>query len=259
MKVKEVIDIPSIEKNWEVKDRTYILTGARTPLSWTIQTKHTAKKPLLYFDEDKGVNRELRYATNHGSVFADQQDGYVTRGNVIFTDGALHVKRSDQALQKLLSLYHPLAGKTWTELDPQADAIDELAFIEVEIEAMNLVHTLEIEDLEAIMRAEIGSSVGDLSSKEIKRDAFLLAKKNPQLFLDLANDEDIKFRNIANRSVESGIVKLTDDNTVFKWAQNGKKIMTVPFDQHPYAAFAQFFKTDEGIQVLKSITKKLDA
>lgn len=258
MKVKEIIPSPSVEKSWEIKDRNYILKGKK-PLSWTIQTKHTGKKPLLWFDEEKGVNREIRFATNQNSVFVDQQDGYVTLGHVIFSDGNLHVPKASQALQKMLSLYHPLAGRLWMELDPVAEALDELATIELELDAVNLVHSLEIEELEAILRAEIGSSVATMSSKEIKRDAYLLAKKNPVLFLDLAKDEDIKFRNIANRAVEAGLVKLTDDNTVFKWTANGKKIMTVPFDQHPYAAFAQFFKTDDGVQVLKSILTKLDA
>ena len=32
--------------------------------------------------------------------------------------------------------------------------------------------------------------------------------------------------------------------------------MTVPFDEHPYSAMAQFFKTDEGLEVFKSIEKK---
>ena len=254
----ETLKTPAAEKGWEIKDRTYMLTGGRSPLTWTIQSKHTRKKPLLYFDEEKKTNRELRYATNQSSIFVDEQDGYATLGHIFFSDGALVVKRSEQALQKLLSIYHPQAGTTWEELDNEKEALDELAVIETEIEAMNLVHNLKIEDLEAIMRAEIGQGVVELSSKELRRDAFVLAKKEPQLFIDLANDEDLKFRNIANRSVEAGIVKLTDENTVFKWAANSKKIMTVPFDQHPYHAFAQFFKTDEGIQVLKSITAKLD-
>jgi hypothetical protein len=33
--------------------------------------------------------------------------------------------------------------------------------------------------------------------------------------------------------------------------------MTVPFDEHPYAAMASFFKTDEGLDIYKSIEKKL--
>ena len=81
-------------------------------------------------------------------------------------------------------------------------------------------------------------------------------KKNPKLFIELSQDEDIKLRNLANRAVEQGIIALTEDNTVFKFA-NGKKIMTVPFDQHPYGALAQYFKTDDGVDLMKSLTKKL--
>ena len=79
----------------------------------------------------------------------------------------------------------------------------------------------------------------------------------PELFIEIANDEDIKLRNLANRAVESHLVNLTDDNTVFKWAKNGKTIMKVPFDEHPYTAFARFLKTDKGVDVMKAIQKKL--
>ena len=254
---KEKKSVSAAEKSWIIKDRDYYLTGGKSPLTWKIQTKHLPKKPLLYFNEETGDNKEIRYATNQNSLFVDEQDGHATLGHVFFTDGALHVPRNKQSLQKLLSLYHPSAGSLWKELDEVAVAADALADIEVELEAMTLVHNLDVEELEAIMRAEIGSSVTKLSSKELKRDAYLLAKNNPSLFLELASDEDLKLRNLANRSVESGLIKLTDDNTVFKWAANSKKIITVPFDQHPYAALAQFFKTDEGVAVMKSVTKKL--
>ena len=33
--------------------------------------------------------------------------------------------------------------------------------------------------------------------------------------------------------------------------------MTVPFDENPYSAMAAYFKTDEGVDLMKSITKKL--
>ena len=56
---------------------------------------------------------------------------------------------------------------------------------------------------------------------------------------------------------QNGIVNLADDNTTFKWSKTGKKILTVPFDEHPYTAFARFLKTDEGINVMKAIEKKL--
>ena len=106
------------------------------------------------------------------------------------------------------------------------------------------------------MRTELGSSVSSMTSKELKRDAYKFARKNPALFIELSKDEDIKLRNLANRATEQGIIILTDDNTVFKFA-NGKKILTVPFDQHPYGALAQYFKTDDGVDLMKSLMKKL--
>ncbi len=248
--------IPSIEKNWEIKDRTYILANGKSPISWTIQTKHTSRKPLLWFDEETGVNREIRYATNQRSLFVDEQDGTATLAHAVFLDGVMYVPKEDQNLQKLLSLYHPQKDELWNEIDEVKEAKDEIDILELELEALNLVHEIDIEHLEAIMRTELGSSVSKLSSKELKRDAYKFAKSNPNLFLELAEDEDIKLRNLANRAVEVGILQLTDDNTVFKFA-NGKKVLTVPFEQHPYAALAQYFKTDEGVDLMKSITKKL--
>ena len=245
-----------MKTKWEIKDRTYVLSNGKSPLTWTIQTRHTSKKPLLWFDEENGLNKELRYATNQNSLFVDEQDGTATLAHVVFNDGTLHVPRQKQQLQKLLSIFHPLAGKLWTEIDKKAEATDEVATIEEELEALNLVQQLDIDELEAIMRTELGSGVSKLSSKELKRDAYAFAKSNPNLFIELSQDEDIKLRNLANRAVEAGILKLTDDNTVFKLA-NGKKVMTVPFDQHPYGALAQYFKTDDGVALMKSITKKL--
>ena len=252
----KTIKVPSIEKGWEIKDRTYVLTGNRSPISWTIQTKHTARKPLLYFDEADGINREIRYATNQRSLFVEEQDGAVTLSHVMFLDGVLYVPKEEQNLQKLLSLYHPERNKLWEEIDEVQEAEDEIDVLELELEALNLVNEIDIEHLEAVMRTELGSTVASLSSKELKRDAYRFAKSQPVLFLELVQDEDIKLRNLANRAVEVGILQLTDDNTVFKFA-NGKKVLTVPFEQHPYAALAQYFKTDEGVDLMKSITKKL--
>jgi len=33
--------------------------------------------------------------------------------------------------------------------------------------------------------------------------------------------------------------------------------MNVPFDENPYSAFASWLKTDEGVEVYRSIDKKL--
>jgi len=159
-------------------------------------------------------------------------------------------------LQKILSLYHPLKNKIYRELDQVEIAKDDLFELELEIDALNAAKNIEIDQAEAIMRVEMGSKVSEMSSKELKRDLLLFAKNNPKLFLELANDDNVQLRNFAIRAAEANIIKLADDQRTFHWASNGRKLMTVPFDENPYSAMASFFKTDEGIQVFQSIEKK---
>ena len=169
----------------------------------------------------------------------------------------MFVPKKNQVLQKILSLYHPLKSVIYSELDVVEEAKDELLDLELEIEALNLAQNIDVDQAEAIMRVEIGSKVSDMSSKELKRDLLLFAKNDPVLFLELANDDDINIRNMAIKAAEMGILVLSDDQRTFKWASTGKKIMTVPFDEHPYSAFTAFLKTDEGLEVYKSIEKRL--
>jgi hypothetical protein len=64
-------------------------------------------------------------------------------------------------------------------------------------------------------------------------------------------------RNVAIVASENNIIKLSQDQRTFTWGDNGRKLMTVPFDENPYSAMAAFFKTDEGVEVFKSIEKRL--
>ena len=207
--------------------------------------------------QEKKEQREIRYATNQNSPFKDEQKGEATLGHIIFINGSLHVKKENKALQRILSLYHPLRNTRYKEVNEVAIATDELVDLELEIDALNTARTLEIDQAEAILRVEVGSKVSEMSSKEIKRDLLMFAKKNPKLFLDLANDENVQLRNFAIKATEAGIIKLSSDQRTFTWASNSRKLMTVPFDEHPYSAMAQFFKTDEGLEVFRSIEKKL--
>ena len=116
---------------------------------------------------------------------------------------------------------------------------------------------MDVDQAEAILRVELGSKVNSMSSKELKRDLLLFARKNPALFINLANDENVMLRNFAIRAPEVGIIKLSQDQRTFTWGSNGRKLMNVPFDENPYSAFAAFLKTDEGVEIYKSIDKKL--
>ena len=237
--------------SWEIKDRVYFLKGNKKPLVFSIPSRHSVKKSLTYFDEETGMQRELRYATNQNSPFVDEQKGAATLGRIVFRDGVLNVPKQNQILQKLLSLYHPFKDKFYTEYKPEEQASYEIDYIEYELEAMNAAKSMDIEQAEAILRVEFGSKVSKLTSSELKRDLLIYAKKNPILFLELANDENVELRNIGIKATEARIIKLSSDQRTFTFGETGRKLMTVPFDEHPYSALAAYLKQTKAWKFTK--------
>jgi hypothetical protein len=141
---------------------------------------------------------------------------------------------------------------------PSKVAENEVDYIEMEIQALNIAKDMEIDLAEAIMRAEIGSEVSKMSSKELRRDLLVFAKRNAVLFLELASDENVYLRNIGIKATEEGIISLSDDQRTFSWTTNGRKLMNIPYGEHPYSALAAWFKTDEGMEVYTNIEKRLN-
>jgi hypothetical protein len=250
-------ETPAIEKDWQIKDRLYTLVNGKKPLVFTLPSKHTAKRPLLWFDPETNTQRELKYATNQNSPFVDEHKGTATLGRIVIRDGAIRVPKENQALQKLLSLYHPLKDVFYEEYDAVEQAGSETDWIELEIEALNLAKSLDIDQAEAILRVEYGSEVSNKTSKELKRDILLFAKRNPGLLIELSNDDNVQLRNFGIKATEVGLIKLSQDQRTFTYGKDNRKLMTVPFDENPYSALAAFFKTDEGVEVYKAIDKKL--
>ena len=178
--------------------------------------------------------------------------------HVIFRNGMLHVPRQQTVLQKLLSLYHPHKDKMYVEWKPIKHAESEMEILEMEADALLAARNMDIDMAEAVMRVEIGSGVSNMSSKELKRDLLLYAKKNPELFLELVNDDNVALRNFGIKATEMGILKLSSDQRTFSWGSNDRKLMNVPFDEHPYSALASWFKTDEGMEIYSNIEKRLN-
>ena len=197
---------PKAKSTWEIKDRNYFLTGDKEPLTYTLKSRHTEKYPLLYFDTESNTQRALRYATNQNSPFVDEQKGEVTLKHIMFKDGSLFVPKEQQALQKLLSLYHPDLNGRYAELKPQAIAEDELVDLQLEI---------------------------------------------------MAKDENVILRNFGIKAAEAGIIEVSQDQRTFTYGSNKRKLFTIPFDENPYSALAAWFKTDEGVEVYKTIEKKI--
>ena len=251
---KPVVETPEPKKEkWEIKDRVYYLRSKRKPLSYSIKASG-----LYWFDEKMGYEREIKYTSNQNTYFVDEMKGDQVLEHIIFRSGTLFVPRNKTVLQKFLSLYHPHRNGLFYEHKPEAIAKNELIDINLEVDALIAARNMDIDVAEAVMRVEIGSRVSEMSSKELKRDLLVFAKRNPKLLLDLASDGDVQLRNFGIKATEMGILKLSSDQRTFLWGSNDRKLMNVPYDEHPYSALAAWFKTDEGMEIYSNIEKRLN-
>ena len=190
-KKNKVVEKPLPRNEWEIKDRVYYLKSKRKPLTYMLKSSN-----VYYFDKDLGYERELKYCQNQRTPFVDEMKGDQRLEHIIFRNGTLFVEKEKTILQKFLSLYHPHKNNIFYEHKPQAVAADQVEIIEMEIEALNAAQSIDIDMAEAVMRVEVGSKVNEMSSKELKRDLLLYAKRNPSLFLELVNDENVVLRKL---------------------------------------------------------------
>ena len=249
---KPKVKVEPKKPTWEIKDRVYVLKDGKTPLSKSIRSAN-----VFWFDEEKGYEREIKYCENQRSCFVDEMQGEQRLSHIIFRNGVLAVPKNKSVLQKFLSTYHPHVNIMFEEVKPEEDALEEIDYLEMEISALNEAMNMDVDMAEAIMRVEIGSKVSEMSSKELKRDLILYARRNPELFLELVEDDNVVLRNFGIKATEIGLLKLSSDQRSFTWGSNGRKLMNVPFDEHPYSALAAWFKTDEGMEIYTNIEKQL--
>ena len=237
---------------WEIKDRVFYLREGKKPISHAIRTCD-----IFWFDKEMGYERELKYCQNQTTCFVDEMKGDQRLEHIIFRNGALFVPKEKVTLQKFLDV-HPHNGSLFYEYKPTKVAATQLDQLVLEVNALTKARSIDVNLAEAILRVEVGSRVSEMSSKELKRDLLLFAKHNPALFLELADDDNVQLRNFGIKAVEAGIIQLTHDQRYFVWGSNKRKVMTIPFDEHPYSALAAWFKTDEGMEIYSNIEKRLN-
>lgn len=247
------------KKNEVYVDKTYRLTDAVAPLAYMIPTRNSRSFPLLYWDEEKGLNRALRYSRNQNSPFEDEQDGNVIVEPVIFEDGLLTVPRQNQVLQKFLH-YHPLNGKSFEEVNLEKDASKEMESLETEVDALIEARSLSLEELENVCRVAFGRSTDRLSSAEMKRDVLMFAKYNPTDFLRILQDPELRYNSKVQKFFDSGMLttRRNESEVWFSTPTNKKKMLSVPFGVSPTTAAGSFLKSDDGIEALKMLEDLVD-
>jgi hypothetical protein len=237
-------------------DKTYKLRKESAPLSFMLSSKHTKRKPLLYFDETTGQNRALRYARNQKTPFEDEQDGNAILEPIVFEDGFLLVRKENQILQKFLHL-HPENGFTFIEVDTEKDAQKELEVINYEVDALIAARQLDIDRMEQIASVGLGLKTSSMTTAEIKRDVLVFAQRHPKDFLELLSDTMLELQAKVAKFFEDGLIVFKNNKDVyFNLKGNKKKMLTIPFGEDKDYIVASYLQSDEGIETLKMLEKK---
>lgn len=247
-----------MKKNTTHKARAYRLKNGNSPLAYMLSSRHSRRSPLLYFDEEQGINRPLRYARNQKSPFEDEQDGNAILEPVVFEDGMLYVPRENQVLQQFLH-YHPANGSLFEEIDEAKDAQEELEYVEREIEALIIARELEVDKLLSVCRVLMGNHVDKLTIPQLKRDILIYAKQNPEDFIDTVNDPMLELQDEVRQFFVNGYLLYKNNNkdVYFNLPSNKKKLLTVPFGEDSNYTVATYMQSDSGLEVYKHLVKRL--
>tara|TARA_R110002110_G_scaffold153422_5_gene346808 strand:- start:178 stop:924 length:747 start_codon:yes stop_codon:yes gene_type:complete len=246
-------------KTKERKDRIYILKSKATPLSYMLKTRNSRRSPLMYFDEDKAINRALRYSPNQKSPFEDDQDDNVIVEPVVFEDGFLRVTKNNTVLQWFLSI-HPGLGKEFEELNTEKDASKDVEIMDIKLDAAVAARELSLDMTESIARILLGTTADSMSTAEIKRDVRIYADQYPLEFLEMIDNPELEVKDLTQQLISKGLLSLRNSNrdVYFNLKNNKKRMLTVPFGEDPKSAVAAYFKSNEGIEVMEMLEKALN-
>jgi hypothetical protein len=239
-------------KTNQTKDKVYILNQDKTPVSFFIQSRSNKRRQLLHYDEDKGVNRALRYSKNQRSIFEDEQDGTAILEPIVMEDGKLTVAKNNPMLQQFMDT-HPdntaNGGTLFYEFDPQKIAEERVYNLNLEVDALIAARSLDLNKMKSIVRIYLDSDVDKMTVAEIKHEVLLFARNYPQDLLDAIDDPDIEVNDIASRAFNEAYVTFRAGKDIhYNLKNNKKKILTVPFGEKKEDVFMSWLKSDEGIE-----------
>tara|TARA_R110002124_G_scaffold95579_1_gene239844 strand:- start:38 stop:793 length:756 start_codon:yes stop_codon:yes gene_type:complete len=247
-----------MKKNATLVTKAYKLMREERPLAYMLSSRHSIRSPLLYFDEEQGINRPLRYARNQKTPFEDEQDGNAILEPIVFEDGMLVVPRDNQVLQKFLH-HHPGNGMIFTEVDKAKDATKELESVERVLDAQILAKNLSTEKLISVSRILMGNYANNMTIPELKRDILVYAQNNPEDLMEVVNDPMLELQNDIREFFDQGFIAFRNNqrDVYYSLPSNKKKMLSVPFNEDPYSAVAAYLQSNDGLDAYKFLQKRL--
>ena len=227
----------------------------------------SARIPSLdeIYDEESDSNRMIRYVVGEQSIYQDEQtsDNPVL-GDIVFTNGILPVQHTKVTLRKYLeasnyngSNPNRMQGKKelFSVINTEFDAQKTTEAMEVEYLATDTLMKMEAQKMVGYARA-MGVDV-DRSMYEIKHDMMIMAKGNPQLFMDEVSNPMNERKQVIMDAVENMVIIHVEGKRQYVWADNKQVIYTIPVGIEPIDGLTEFTFEDEGTPVFSRIKRLL--
>ena len=236
------------------QDKVYRLKREAAPIAFMIPGRGSRNQPLLYWDEEKGENRVLRYARNQKSPFEDEQDGNAIVEPIVFEDGLLRVPRTNPVLQKFLDI-HPMNGGRFEEVNEERNAEEQVEKMNLEVDALIECKSLTLDQLESMARVMLGVDPKKYTTAELRRDMLIAVRREPEHFMNLVNDPDVKLQGQVQRFFDDNLLSFRRNKTEiwYNGPANKKKLVTVPHGQDYLAVAISYLLSDEGLEHLRAL------
>jgi len=218
------------------------------------------------YDEKTGRNRKIQYVLGEQSIYADEQSSFnPVLGDIVFNNGTLPVQYNQVTLREFLeaSNYNQANPSRMKDkkaifetLDLESDAEKDLEDLETEFHAVETLMSMDAQKMVGYARA-MGVNA-DRSMYEIKHDMMVMAKNNPQLFMEEISNPKLERKQVIMDAEDERIIIINTSKRSVTWGFGTKELITViPVGINPYDHFVDYSFENEGNEVFSKITKLL--
>lgn len=205
---------------------------------------------------------KLRYVRDLESPFEEDQpaDVPVTLERICIDDYELETSVTDVALNMFLMLSpsnEANGGRRYRLENKEKEAQEVLNNYELLDSAAERIRNSNIEECKAALHVLTGENTVDYPVSSVKLELRQYADRNANAVINAFNDETTLIRYKYYVAKRLGYLIINDDETMVKWRDNNKVILTVQQGKILSFEFAKFCLSEEGKQFLIALDDKL--
>jgi hypothetical protein len=213
---------------------------------------------LNVFDKETKKRRWLRYSPNQSSVWADEQDEFITSVPIKFRNNLLTVGRDYPQLIEFLDK-HPdnvaNGGTIFHEVDSSTNAEEILEKEFNSYDAIAIVRTRSVSELMPLVYKF--SIPTNQANSEIKLALLSKAKSDPNGFMKAMEDPIIKLQAVVRQAMDFDIIR--EENGRIVWTDSGNIILTTIAGKTPEYTLARFFSSDKGLPTYEALVEQINS